>query len=257
MSPSSFEGPDVYEASFPEGYFGSPDLDEGKYNLGYVVDSELAEGLGGEVVEDPEEIILWTPLEERTPEMETQEDLLSYHLARQRNAEVMREEGLPVPDVGVVEAEFDSGYATFLATPFLEHESYDQRPKVPGGDSRRNNPHMQDPYASQDKDNFEAKIDQALAGIDGEELVSEGRIVNAGSGSIDAHNKNWGLVDGDLVRLDIGEVPAEGAVWNDMPYSGPEEFYREEDVREAASEMLEGLEAEPEDPLPEEYRELM
>jgi hypothetical protein len=247
---------EIREVSVPDEVFSSSDM-EGKYNSGYLVD-EGFDWLGGEIAEEQDGAVLWTPIDGMTPEMETQGDLLSYHLARQRNAETMRKEGLEVPEVSVVKTEMGSGYGTFLATPYVEHECFDQRPQVPGGDSRRNNPHMKDPYRDPERESFEAEIDRALEGIDGEELVESGRIVNAGNGSIDEHNKNWGLVDGELVRLDIGEVPAEGAVWEEMPYSGPEEFYHEEGISQRASRMLEEMEEiSPEDSIPEEYRDLM
>lgn len=226
---------------------------EGCYNRGLVVDNEY--GFEGELVERPEEVVVWSPLPDTTPEMETQDDLLSYHLARYRNAEVMRNEGLEVPAAEVIGGETGDGYASFLVTAFLDHDCFDQRPKVPGGDPRRNNPHTRDPYDNPERRSFEAGIDKAIADIDGEQLVTDGEIVNAGGGSIDDHNKNWGLYDGGLVRLDIGEVPAEGPVWNPMPYGGPEEFYRGEGIREEAEALLYDLGVDPDYSL--EFRGLM
>lgn len=245
----------------PENILEVEDLDdievqetlEGQYNRGFVVENEY--DFEGEIVDRPEEVVLWTPIEDTTPDMESQGDLLSYHLARYRNAEVMRREGLEVPAAEVIGGDTGEGYATFLATSFIDHDCFDQRPKIPGGDPRRNNPHAPDPYENPERRKFEAKIDKALADIDGEQLVADGEIVNAGSGSIDGHNKNWGLYNGDLVRLDIGEVPAEGAVWNSMPYEGPKEFYREEGIRDDAEALLYDEGINPDKSL--EFRRLM
>lgn len=224
---------------------------DGGYNRGFVVENDY--DVGGEIIESSDEAILWKPLEDSTPEMMTQSDLLCYHLARHRNAESMRGEGLQVPESQIIGGETDTGYRTFLATPFVDHQSYEQRPKFPGGDMRRNNPHTPDPYESPERRRFEAKIDAAMDEIDGERLVQEGLVVNAGSGDIDDHNKNWGLVDGELVRLDIGEVPAGGPVWEDMPYEGPEEFYTETGIREEAEELLYNSGIDPEENLGDAY----
>lgn len=245
---------DVLEAGFAGS--GGSEVLEGRYNVGYVVDG-VDFDVGGEVVEDPDGFVLWAPLEGSTPEMESQSDLMSYHLARQRNADVLRGEGLDVPDTDIVLGGFGGGFASFLVTPYVEHDCFDQRPKFLGGDSRRNNPHKPDPYRSPARESFESEIDRALSDVDGEWLVDSGRLVNAGSGDIDGHNKNWGLVDDELVRLDIGEVPANGEVWSDMPYGGPEEFYREEGIREDAREVLYDLGVDPDAGIPEGYRELM
>ena len=251
----SWTSPEPYEIDIDAEDFDG-EVMKGRYNAVYVTgDIDIPDT--GEVVEDPEKYVLWTPLEERTPEISTQEDIMSYHLARARNADIMRENGLSVPQTSIVEGETGSGSTSFLLTPYVEHESFEQRPKVPGGDMRMNNPHMRDPYDSPARRNFESKIERAMSGIDDEGLVNNGKIINAGKNGIDSHNKNWGLVDGELVRLDIGEVPAEGPIWDGMPYSGPEEFYREQNIEVRAREVLDEMSIEPEESIPKELGDLM
>ena len=251
------------EWALPETYdieVSSEDLDgeplKGKYNIGYRVhDLEASEG---EPVFDSEEYVLWTLLDENTPETDTYEDLTAYHLARARNAEVMDANGLNVPNTALLHTDVGGDYqALFLATPYIDHTSFEQRPKFPGGDSRRNNPHVQDPFESRERRLFEASIDKAMDEIDGERLVRQGKIVNAGDGDIDGHNKNWGTVNGELMRLDIGEVPAEGPVWTNMAHSGPEEFYAETGLRNQSRELLHELDINPEESIPEDLRDLM
>ncbi|MFB6116713.1 MAG: hypothetical protein ABEK10_04355 [Candidatus Nanosalina sp.] len=261
---TSFPDVDVCRREVSADLLGERDF-EGGYNAGYRVGAdELYDSVqgpdgssgglpGGKLVDDPDEYVLWVPLEDSTPVMDVEEDAMSYHVARARNAEVFRDEGFNVPDAGIL----GSDVGSFLVTPYVEHDFFEQRPKVPGGDPRRGNPHQPDPWYSEGRQRFESMIDSALEGVDGEELVSSGRVVNAGSGEIDDHNKNWGLVDSSLVRLDIGEVPAEGAVWEDMPYDGPEEFYRGEGIRDVARDVLEDLGMDPEAEISEEYRWLM
>jgi hypothetical protein len=252
---SSWDSPEPYELDFDTVKFGGEVL-KGRYNEGYVVEG-VDITVGGNVVDSPEEYVLWSPMDESTPEMSTQEDLMTYHLARARNADVMRDQGLTVPETSIAEVEKGSGSMSFLVTPYIDHDSFEQRPKFPGGDMRRNNPHMQDPYDSPARRNFKSKIEKAMSEIDDEYLVKSGKIVNAGENGIDDHNKNWGLFDDGLVRLDIGEVPADGPIWDGMPYSGPEEFYSEEGLREEARTLMEDMSVEPEERIPEELDNLM
>lgn len=249
--------PETYSVEVSERDFSGEAL-KGKYNIGYVVD-DLQASDGDELFEDTEEYVLWTLLEENTPEIRNQEDLVVYHLARARNAEVMSRNGLNVPETTLVEASVDNEYElSFLVTPYIDHTSFEQRPKSPGHDMRRNNPHRDDPFDTPERRSFEASIDEAMQDIDDERLVSEGKIINAGDGGIDDHNKNWGLIEGDLIRLDIGEVPAEGPVWSSMPYLGPQQFYEKEGLREDARETLQEMRLDPEEDIPEEEaRKLM
>lgn len=227
----------------------------GRYNRGYLKENDFGYR-GEELVEgEPERIILWIPAAENTPEMENQNDLMNYHLARKRNAEVMRDEGIKVPDTEIIGAEISSGVAPFLVTPYIEHECWDQRRKFPGNDIHRNNPHRQR-FSNPKRRELEANISRVLNDIDDEELVEQGRIINADQG-IDAHNENWGLVDGDIVRLDLGEVPREGKVWDGMPYSGPREFYRDQRIDRDARQELEDLGINPALQLPEGFKGLM
>lgn len=246
--------PEPYTVNFDD-ELSDAEIMKGRYNVGYKV-SDLDVQVENNLTKD-EEYVLWTPLEGSTPEMNDQEDLMTYHLARMRNAEVMRDQGLSVPDTALIEAQTDSENISFLLTPYIEHESFEQRPKVPNGNSRRNNPHAVDPYDSPGRRNFEAQIERAMSGIDDERLVNDGKIINAGKNGIDSHNKNWGLVGDDLIRLDIGEVPAQGPIWEEMPYDSPQEFYREQDLREKARETLDKTPMNPEDSIPEELEELM
>ena len=242
--------PETYEVEVSTQEFSREAL-KGKYNVGYTVD-DLA------ISEGSQQYVLWTLLDENTPETDTNEDLTAYHLARARNAEMMEENGLDVPETALVHADVDGEYDTiFLATPYIEHSTFEQRPKFPGGDPRRNNTHMQDPFDSPERRKFEADIDRVMEHVDGKGLVEKGKIINAGDGDIDDHNKNWGLVDGELMRLDIGEVPARGPVWTNMPYSGPEEFYADAGLRNKSRELLEDIGLDPDESIPEDLRELM
>lgn len=231
------------------------ELLKGRYNIGYRTD-DLDISLENNLTED-EEYVLWAPIETSTPKINNQGDLMTYHVARMRNAETMRREGLELPETALAMTETEPGPASFLVTPYIEHRTIAQRPKIPAGDSRRNNPHIQDPYDSPDRRRFEAAIDKAMEEIDDERLVNEGKIINAGDQGIDSHNKNWGLVKHELVRLDIGEVPDQGLIWGKMPYDSPQEFYREKDLRNKAEEALENTPIRPEDSIPGELRELM
>lgn len=250
----SWDLPDTYQVKISAQELDG-DVLRGRYNVGYSVDDSEA---SQEVFDRGDGYVLWTLLEETTPETDNFEDMTAYHLARARNAEVMSENNLNVPETALFEAEIDGEYTVpFLATPYLDHRSFEQRPKIPAGDMRRENPHMQDPFNTQERRRFEASIENAMKGVDDRKLVEEGKIVNAGNGGIDDHNKNWGFVQDELFRLDIGEVPARGPVWDKIPYSGPEEFYSETGLREDARQLLQGIQLDPKNDIPEELRQLM
>lgn len=231
----------------------------GKYNAGYLAGSciDYSESdVTGDWMGD--EVLLWTPLQERTPRMETQKNVLQYHLARQGNAEVMETHGLEVPGTEVVEAGLRSDASTFLAMPYVEHTCYDQR-DIQGENRRVSNPNVPTNPGDRGRLSFESRIESALDRFPGERLVEEGKLVNASSeGVLDAHNKNWGVKDGELWRFDIGEVPAAGPVWQGMPYRDPDEFYRETGIEHEAEKLLENSrDLEPDSELPEAYRTLM
>jgi hypothetical protein len=249
----SFPDLDVYRGDVSLEDLGDRDF-QGGYNAGYRVDGDLLEDLvygkstpDGEVVDDSSEYVLWSPLRTAVPDMETEEDVMSYHLARARNTEVMREEGLNVPDTGILSSDLGS----FLVTPYVSaRQSF-------AGDRQRNNPHRNGPVVDDDRQMFHNKIRAAKNDFPAEELVKNGDYIDAGKGFFDDHQDNWGLRGSDLVRFDLGEVPSASESWEIMPYDGPEEFYRDEGIRDAARELLEDLEIDPEREISEEYESLM
>lgn len=233
------------KAEFNADILGESDF-QGSYNAGYRVDGDSLD-LEGDIVDNPDEYVLWTPLEPGTPEINNEEDVLAYHVARARNTEVMREEGLNVPEVAFLGGEMGS----FLVTPLMSaRQSFE-------GDRRRNNPHRQETRMGDNRRYFHEQIDKAVEDFPAEELVTQGEYVDAGNGFFDDHKDNWGLRGTSLVRFDLGEVPSSRESWSKMPYNGPEEFYEEEGIREYARKVAGELDIDPERELSEEYRELM